>query len=142
MNDIPVGDEVGPGVFAPPGSVRTAFVSSSGPGGQNVNKRSTKCQFRVELAALRLPVRARARLVRLAGDLLTDSGDILIQADEHRSQRQNEAACRARLWAMIERALVEPKPRKKTRPTKGSVERRLKAKREASERKRRRRTDE
>ncbi|MDX9911761.1 MAG: alternative ribosome rescue aminoacyl-tRNA hydrolase ArfB [Phycisphaerales bacterium] len=136
------GERVGPGVTAPPGAVRTAFVASSGPGGQNVNKRATKCQLRVEVAALGLAARVRARLVRLAGDLMTDAGELLIQSDEHRSQKRNEAACRERLWDLLARALTEPKPRKKTRPTKGSVERRLQAKREASERKKRRRFDE
>ena len=71
---------------------------------------------------------ARARLARLAGRRLTDAGVIVIDAQRLRSLEQNRGDALNRLTQMIQQALIEPKPRKKTRPTKASKERRLKSK--------------
>lgn len=127
-----------PGARVPESDVRYEFVSSSGPGGQNVNKRATKARLRVEIDRIDMPAAARTRLARLAGSQLSDAGELVIAADEERSQKRNREAALGRLRTLVARAMVRPKPRKKTKPTRGSVERRLKAKRERGEIKARR----
>ena len=140
--DLDADRRLAPGLVAPPGALRFTFARSSGPGGQNVNKRSTKAELRVTPADLPLRPRALERLLHAARGYLTDAGELLIAADEHRSQARNREACLERLRALVLAAIVEPKVRRKTRPTRGSQERRLAGKRVQSERKRQRRGDE
>ncbi|MDQ2632907.1 MAG: aminoacyl-tRNA hydrolase [Pseudomonadota bacterium] len=106
------------------------FIRSSGPGGQNVNKVATAVQLRFNAAkAEGLSERVRARVMEFAGQRATKDGVIVIEAGRFRTQEQNRADARARLTELVARAAEPPpKPRKKTRPTKGSVERRLKEK--------------
>lgn len=119
-----------------------SFSSSSGPGGQNVNKRATKAELRVRVAELvrvgGMTARAAHRLVDLAGHRMTAAGEVVIEADEHRSQLQNKAACLDRLGELILLALVEPKRRKKTRPSAGAKQRRLREKKIRGEHKKNR----
>lgn len=124
--------ELAPGVVVPASAVAFSFVASGGPGGQNVNKRATKAELRVRVADLPIPGDARARLEELAGRRVSESGEIVIAADEHRSQGRNRAACLERLRELIVRAMVRPKRRRATRPSRGSVERRLEGKRARS----------
>jgi ribosome-associated protein len=113
-----------------PDDLREDFIRSSGPGGQNVNKVATAVQLRFDAAnAPGLSERVRERTIKLAGQRATKDGVVVIEAGRFRTQEQNRADARARLMALVARAAEPPPPpRKKTRPTKGSVERRLKEK--------------
>ncbi len=135
------GIELAPGVRVGPDAVDIAYSRSSGPGGQNVNKLSTRCQLRVTLAALPIDPEARLRLEALAGRYLTSDGQVLIDAQEHRSQSRNRDECFEKLRALLVRAMIRPKSRRKTRPTRGSVERRITAKKHRGQIKRDRRSE-
>jgi ribosome-associated protein len=135
------GIALAPGVRVPAEALVFSFASSSGPGGQNVNKRATKAELRVRMADLPLPTDALERLAALAGRRLTDGGEIVIAADEFRSQGRNRDACLERLRELIVRAMVRPRARRKTKPGRGAVERRLLDKRRRSERKQARRKE-
>ena len=116
-------------IVIPDDELEWKFIRSGGPGGQNVNKVSSAAQLRFLLPQnSSLPVSVRNRLRRLAGQKLIDDGSILFKAMSERSQDQNRRAALSRLEELIRAALVEPKIRKKTRPTKGSQERRIETK--------------
>ncbi len=115
------------------------FVRASGPGGQNVNKVASAVQLRFDAArSPALSPEVLQRLRAIAGARMTDEGVVVIDARRHRTQHQNREDARHRLVALIREALVRPKKRRKTRPTKASKERRFTAKRHRSESKRRR----
>nr|WP_206078752.1 alternative ribosome rescue aminoacyl-tRNA hydrolase ArfB [Mesorhizobium camelthorni] len=124
------GISVAPDVFISEDELVENFIRSSGPGGQNVNKVATAVQLRFDARnAPGLPERVRERTISLAGQRATKDGVIVIEAGRFRTQEQNRADARARLTALVAKAAEPPpKPRKKTRPTKGSVERRLQSK--------------
>ena len=109
------------------------FIRASGPGGQNVNKLSSAVQLRFDVRrSPSLPDDVRARLERLAGKRLTRAGVLVIMAQRHRTQERNRQDALDRLCELIERAAIAPTPRRPTRPTAGSRERRLDSKKRRS----------
>lgn len=110
-----------------------AFVRASGPGGQNVNKVSSAVQLTWNVEASSLPPEIKARFSRLYASRITNDGRLILEASEHRSQVLNREAARKRLAQMILKAAVRPKRRVATRPTAGSVRRRIASKKRRGE---------
>ncbi len=125
-----------PGVRVREEILRCSFVASGGPGGQNVNKRATKAQLRVKIVDLGLSESAYRRFERLARSLINAEGEVVVQSEATRSQAQNKKACIEKLKELVLRAVVEPKRRRATKPTRGSIERRIEAKKRRGQRKR------
>ncbi len=126
----PHGEEILPGIYLPPAGMRFQFARSSGPGGQNVNKVNTKAELWVRFDALiGLTANARSRLRTIAGKRLTLAGEIHIASDTERTQDGNRLAVLARFRALLAAALHEPKPRRKTKPSRASKRRRIEGKR-------------
>jgi ribosome-associated protein len=109
----------------PDESISLRFIRSGGPGGQNVNKVASAVQLRFDPRLCALSANALARLKRLAGRRMTDEGEIVISAQQFRAQEQNKRDAFERLTELLEQALIEPKTRRATKPSRASKERRL-----------------
>jgi ribosome-associated protein len=135
--DLPVTSSL----VVPVGALMWRFSRSSGPGGQGVNTADSRVELSVSPLALPgLTDVQRQRLVERLGDRLVD-GVLTIAASEHRQQLRNREAARARLAAVLRAAIAAPPPaRRKTRPSRGSQERRIQAKKQRGETKRLRRS--
>ena len=128
------GVELAPGVSAPLSSLRWQYARSSGPGGQNVNKVNTKAELWIPMGAfVGLTPRAVERLRSIAGRRLTGGDEIHISSDSNRTQEGNRAAVMERLRELLIEAMHEPKPRRKSKPSRAARQRRLDAKRRRSE---------
>ena len=116
-----------------PSEIEIAFIRSSGPGGQNVNKVATAAQLHFDLRrSPSLPDGIKARAARAAGSRLTTEGVIVITADRFRTQALNRDDAVARLVELLRNAATPPKPRRPTRPTLASKTRRLEGKAQRS----------
>jgi ribosome-associated protein len=105
-----------------------SFITSSGPGGQNVNKVASAVQLRFDARNAGLPFDMHARLEALAGSRLTKDGVIIISARQYRDQQRNRDDARARLIDLLRAASVAPKKRRPTKPSRSSKEKRLEKK--------------
>jgi ribosome-associated protein len=113
--------------------LRFDFIRSAGPGGQNVNKVATAAQLRFDVASSpSLPAEVKQRLARLAGARLNADGVLVIEAKRYRTQEQNRQDAINRLLALIRQAAAPPRPRRATRPTLASQQRRLETKKRRS----------
>ena len=110
--------EIQNGLYLDERHLNFQFVRASGPGGQNVNKVSSAVQMRVRIDDLtELPIRVRNRLRELAGIKLTNDGEIIFDAQRHRTQERNKQDAIERLLALLRKAAERPKYRVKTRPS-------------------------
>jgi len=133
---------VRPGVVVPSDALTFQAVRASGPGGQNVNKVSSKVDLRVELDRIEgLDHGARARLLAACRGSLDAEGRLIVVSQRTRDQRRNLGDALERVRSLVAQALVRPRPRRPTRPSKGSVERRLSDKKRRSNTKSSRRAD-
>ena len=120
-------------IFIDDSELSEAFVRSSGPGGQNVNKVSSAVQLRFDVRhSPSLPNDVAIRLMKLAGSRLTKDGVIVIVAQEHRDQSRNRVEARERLFDLIREAAVKPTVRRKTKVPKSAKRERLESKKRRS----------
>jgi len=128
-------------VRIPASEVELAYARSGGPGGQHVNKTASKVQLRWNaLESAALSDADRELLQKRLASKLTKDGDLIVSSERYRDQSRNVDDAVERFTHVVRRAIRRPTPRKKTKPSRASRERRLQAKRHRSERKRQRRS--
>ncbi|KAB2894191.1 MAG: aminoacyl-tRNA hydrolase [Kofleriaceae bacterium] len=125
---------VTPRIVIPGDELTEAFVRSSGPGGQNVNKVASKVELRwTPQTSAALSFDDRAYLLTKLGGRLTLDGELIVTSDRYRDQPRNRADAAEKLAAIVRAALARPKPRKKTKPSRGAKERRIASKKKRGE---------
>jgi ribosome-associated protein len=125
--------EITPSFSIDESELQFTFVRSSGPGGQNVNKVATAAQLRYDLNRSNLPPDVKERLRHIAANKITTEGELVIEAKRFRTQEQNREDSMNRLVELLRRAFEKPKPRRKTKPTAASKEKRLAEKKQRGE---------
>ena len=127
---------VNPRIVIPGGELEFSYARSSGPGGQNVNKVSSKAVLRWNPATSQgLPEPVRERFLATYGSRLTNEGELILASQLSRDRLKNIADCLNRLRALILAVAVAPKKRRPTKPSKGSIERRIQSKKDTSSKK-------
>lgn len=128
-------------IAIPDEELEWSYARSGGPGGQNVNKVSSKAVLRWKAAAspVAIPLSAWARMKARFPSRFTVEGDVVISSQEHRDQERNRQSCEEKLAEMVRASLVEPAPRKASKPSKAAKRRRVADKRRQSAKKQSRR---
>jgi ribosome-associated protein len=132
--------EITPNLCVPDSEFEWTYVRSSGPGGQNVNKVASKAVLRWDAkASASLPPAVKARLLKQHGNRFTAEGVLVLTSQRFRDQERNRQDCLEKLNAWLLEAAMPPRPRKATKPSRGSKERRLQAKKQRASTKAQRR---
>ncbi len=132
MNNL----SISPQISLPLQEIELTAIRSQGAGGQNVNKVATGIHLRFDIRNSSLPEELQLRLLRLNDQRINKEGVVIIKSQQTRSQEQNRLNALEMLRQLIQKTLVPPKPRKKTKPTRGSKERRLDEKKQRGQTKR------
>jgi len=127
-------------ITIPAAEIVLSYARSAGPGGQNVNKVNSKAVLRWNVTQTKcLPMGVKSRFLERFPTRINQAGEIVLACDQHREQLRNVSGCYEKLRHLILAVLVAPRRRVKTRPSRGSVERRLQGKHLKSKRKQMRR---
>ena len=127
------------GIEVPSSAITWSFTHASGPAGQHVNKTNSAVELRLNVENLNIETYTRTRLLALAGSRRTKEDEIVVVAQEERSQWRNRALALSRIENLLHKSLIKPKPRVRTKPTAASARRRLRHKQLVSELKQSRR---
>jgi ribosome-associated protein len=125
--------EITPSIQIDERELQLEFVRASGPGGQNINKVATAVQLRFDVRASSLPEAVKGKLIIIAGKRVTNEDVLVLEARRFRTQEQNRDDAVQRFVELVQKAAVRPKPRRKTKPTHASQEKRLRVKKERGE---------